>query len=317
MTGLNEAGTLVTQSGLLTEVDLVVGLLENARNSLIPSPIFNTLLKPMGLLERGLPTEAGENLITKIEQQFRRVGNIDPSHYNQQFLLFLDDGGKFRVRPFGATSLGFAHGEITTGGPFIFRGGAIQEYSPQSPFGDLAIEELESLINSPSAREADFQNFFQRFPEFLTGVEFEKAHAHPILYRDDGNPLIPDFFMEKLDSSWNAILDLKLPKDGMVIRRPNRTYFAQWIQEAVAQLKFYREWFDVPANCRDIEKRLGLASRIFRPRLVLVAGRSRSFLDEVERARIMENCPNDLELWTYDQLVARARNFRRIISGKP
>src|ERR1044071_9107417 len=49
----------------------------------------------------------------------------------------------------------------------------------------LAIEELESLINDPKAKEADFQDFFERYPDFILNDEYKKAHPHIVLSRSD------------------------------------------------------------------------------------------------------------------------------------
>jgi hypothetical protein len=58
--------------------------------------------------------------------------------------------------------------------------------SPESSLLERAVEELESLMNSRNAREDDFQNFFERNPDFILNDEYRRAHPQLVLSRDDG-----------------------------------------------------------------------------------------------------------------------------------
>jgi len=106
---------------------------------------------------------------------------------------------------------------------------------------------------------------------------------------------------------WDTILDLKRPGDKMVSRRTNRVYFKQNVQNAVAQLQFYREWFDSPANRQRFRESYGVET--YKPRMVLVTGRRHEFLNDVERIRLTEGLPSRLDVWTYDDLLQRAKNY--------
>ncbi len=117
--------------------------------------------------------------------------------------------------------------------------------------------ELENLLNYRGTVEKDFQHFFEQHPFLLTGLDFRKAHPQPLLYKDDGTSLIPDFFLEKLDNHWDTILDLKRPYEDMVVRRKNRVYFSQAIHNAAAQLRYYSEWFESPTNRKTFESCMG------------------------------------------------------------
>ena len=196
----------------------------------------------------------------------------------------------------------------------MFRGGVLQPLSAATLYSVDLIGQLEDMINSDKCSENDFQQFFESHPHLLIGIDFKEAHSQPVLYKDDGGRLIPDFFLEKIDSRWDAILDLKKPYESMVIRRPNRTYFKQWIQETISQLQYYREWFDSPLNRRQFEDTLNLDTKVFRPKMVIVAGRSHHFSDDVERMRLLSNQNRDLELWTYDDILCRAKRYNKIFS---
>ena len=44
-------------------------------------------------------------------------------------------------------------------------------------------------------------------------------------------------------------------------------------------------------------------------------GRSRDFYDEQERLRLEETFPNYLTLWTYDDVIQRAKRYHERIGG--
>lgn len=314
--GLNQSGELVRSTGLLTEVDMFAACLESGRLQLLPTPTVEALLgKDLALINAGFVTEEGDRVLEHIEAEARRIALVDPSHSSQQFLLFLDDNGKFRIRPFGATALGTLDESNMPHGPFIFRGNTFQVSRVHPDFTSDVLTELESLINSAVVTEHDFQAFFEKHPRLLAGLDFGTVHPHPILHRDEGGNLVPDFFLEKMDVGASALLDLKTPSQNLVVRRPNRVYFSQFVQNAIAQLQFYREWFEDHGNRSQIERTLGLSQRVFRPRLVLVAGRASHFQNEVERVRLVSNQRDEVDIWTFDDVLARARRYQEFLRG--
>jgi hypothetical protein len=82
--------------------------------------------------------------------------------------------------------------------------------------------------------------------------------------------------------------------------------------EGVAQLMTYRDWFDDRRNRERFRSAYGLTA--FRPRVVLVIGRRRSFYDDIERMRLESMLPSGVQLKTYDDIVARARQWRLLAS---
>lgn len=191
----------------------------------------------------------------------------------------------------------------------------MQPSTGASLFSADSIAEFEDLINSRNVLEQTFQNFFERHPEFLKSLDFEKIHPQPILYKDDGARLIPDFFLEQIDCGWHAIADLKRPYDNMVIRKKNRVYFAQRIQDAIAQLLYYKEWFEDPKHREEFERTQRLSTKVYRPKMVLIAGRSAHFIDDVERIRLLSAQDANLSLWTYDDVLRRAQRYKAFAQG--
>ena len=259
-----------------------------------------------------------DNYLRKVLRSVRTLALADPSHALLQFVLFQDETNRIRIRPFGVTELAHVdnQGPLSDGASYVYRGGVLQPIASVNRGASLdVLGEFESLLNSGRVRENDFQRFFETHPWLLMGLDFANAHPQPILHVDDGARLIPDFFLENLSSGWDAILDIKRPFDDMVVRRQNRVYFAQHVQNAIAQLRYYRDWFDSPSNRRTFAASYGVST--FRPRMVIVIGRKHHFRDDVERIRLSEGLPNSLELWTYDDLAARAKRYLQLTSPAP
>jgi len=109
-------------------------------------------------------------------------------------------------------------------------------------FWKQQIEEFEELLNDPNVRESQFQRFFESYPHFLMGLDYKSVMPHPVLQRDDEGPLIPDFFLQPLDSDFCDILDLKLPSKKLIVGSKDRKRFGHSVQDAIAQLREYHDY---------------------------------------------------------------------------
>ena len=118
------------------------------------------------------------------------------------------------------------------------------------------------------------------------------------------------------NTGWHAIADLKRPYEHMIIRKKNRVYFSQWVQEAIAQLHYYKEWFESRKNRESFEQTQKLSTKVYRPKMVLIAGRNYNFIDEIERIRLLSDQDQDLTLWTYDDVLERAKKYRKFADGR-
>ena len=163
---------------------------------------------------------------------------------------------------------------------------------------DLA--ELEELIASPIAREADIQAFLKRHPQFLSKWGHPAVHPHVSLARADRGPLIPDFLLCNSRDHKAAIVDLKLPSARLVRRQHNRDRWRDAISEARTQLLRYRDWFEEPVNRRSLVDAVGM--EIYRPSLAVLVGRGTEFRDAFERQQLAADLP-EIEVVTYDELV--------------
>jgi hypothetical protein len=318
---LSPTAEKIRERGILEELDLLTANLECAfftdydqeYTEFVDALLKSTDLKMPEYIrhsasDKGDEWERCDKYVGGIWHRVKELAQFDPSHSLIQFVLFEDDRSRIRIRPFGVTDISAlsVSPPLKNGQQYVFRGGLLQPLQMGAPaLSDDILGVFEELINSPSASEMDFQRFFEEHPFFLTGLDFRKAHPQPILYRDEGGPLIPDFFLEKMDGGWDTILDLKRAFDQMISRRPNRTYFKQQVHNAIAQLRYYREWFDSPINRKRFHDVYGV--RTFKPKMVIVIGRRHHFRDDVERITLVDSLPAQVEIWTYDEVYQRAK----------
>jgi lysine biosynthesis protein LysW len=169
----------------------------------------------------------------------------------------------------------------------------------------VAVEELESLINDPKTKEKDLQDFFERNPTFILNDEYKKAHPHIVLTKDDGEKLIPDFALEPLNQ--NALcdlLELKLPATEVFVLKQRRMRFSAAVLEACAQLREYSMFFDEEKNRIAIRDKYGLLA--FKPKMFVIIGR-RGKVNPIEVRKMESDLPN-LQLRTYDDLIDRVKS---------
>lgn len=153
---------------------------------------------------------------------------------------------------------------------FVVRGNVLE---PLEYFSPDAIAFLEELVNA-GASEKDFQTFFEQHPEFLLapgGGQYCRLHPQLVLDEESGSSLIPDFFLEKVNSYFCDICDLKRPTEALAKHQRHRPRFRDTVFEAVAQLERYRNWFEDRVPREEFKRRYGLDA--YRPKVVLIIGR--------------------------------------------
>lgn len=168
----------------------------------------------------------------------------------------------------------------------------------------IAIEELEFLINNPNTDEITLQQFFERNPTLICNDEYKQAHPHVILERDEG-PLIPDFLLEPVDQSGLCdILDLKLPTTKLFVLKKSRMRYSAAVFEACSQLREYSNFFDDSINREKTQEKYGLLA--YKPKMIVIIGRKGS-IDHITKRKIESDMSPNIQLKTYDDLISRAK----------
>lgn len=174
------------------------------------------------------------------------------------------------------------------------------------------LEEFEELLNDSKSSEAQYQEFFETYPQLLMGTEYRMVLPRPILEREEQGSLIPDFFLQPLEKRFADIFDLKLPTERLIVGTKDRLRFSGAVQEAVAQVREYRDYFEDPRRRRNVEKKYGLTA--YRPVVAVIIGRKPENLEEEKLKQIEESLPPYLRIINYDQLLARMRRIADLYS---
>ncbi len=255
-------------------------------------------------------TPKGVEVIVDLVRRLKLLETIDQSIGGQQFILYYD-GRRYRFRPFGTFgAYQIEKPPLKDGSLWIARGNVLQ---PMVRFTAEAFDEIEELINR-GASEKQFQRFFERYPEFLLclgGGKYIAMHPQVIIQEDAVGRLIPDFFLEKTNDHFCDICDLKLSTQALAKVKRNRPGFYASVYEAIAQLEFYRNWFEDKANRDAFLRRTGL--RAYRPRVVVIIGRWLNYYEDIERIQREGLFPSHVELLTYDDVVDRARRYIQLV----
>lgn len=167
-----------------------------------------------------------------------------------------------------------------------------------------ALSDFEQLVSTPTTRERELQEFFERYPEFLKSDVYAEATPQIVLERRGAGPLIPDFALRPANPrALCDLADLKLPSAKIVVGTENRRRLASSVLQALGQLAEYRDYFEQQVNREFARRTYGL--EFFRPRMIVVIGRRQEY-SPIEFRRAESEVPQ-LTITTYDDLLERAR----------
>ncbi len=203
---------------------------ELARQMEVPSHTLIDLLPEIGVTEKkthssSLDREVAERLRKRILGENDDGEELLTANDEYVGLTFLE--GRFRLialRPDGSyrylDSESHLHDLVFT-------------VSSETKALEHAIDELQELLNSKTAKEHDFQTFFENNPSFITSDEHVEARADIYLTREGAPTLKPDFMLRPLDPHRTSdLLELKLPSAQVYVQQPRRERLSQAVMEA-------------------------------------------------------------------------------------
>lgn len=310
--GLNELGKRIRNNGKLGLVDLLVASLQKGISYQDMNPVVNAIYKRAKTESSGnfaAGRNAAELFRNELITSFARIKEIDESVGGQQFVIY-SEKNKIRILP--TSTWNSSYYQIKGEGDIhLQRENVVQA---NLAFGFNSLEQLEYLINS-NARESEFQAFFSKNPQYLTSLgSYSRIHPQLILHEDDGTDKIPDFFLERFDSSFCDICELKKPSQALTKDIYNLRAFRDRINIAIQQVSNYRDYFEDRQNREKFHASYGL--KAFKPRVILVVGRKNDFYDDLDRIRLEDRIShNNVQIFTYDDIVANARRWMKFIRG--
>ena len=218
-----------------------------------------------------------------------------------QTLVSADESGAIHVVPYHSYSL---HGVTTLDSDQVLMRPGRTSARYWSRFRSEILA-LERLLNTPGVKEREIEQLLISNPLFLHGLNYGNIYSQVVLPRGGEPDLRPDLIAEPIGDRWADIIDFKLPIDDILVGTDSRARLAAALNEAAAQLREYRAYFDDRALAKRIEDNLGI--RCYQPKMVVIVGRDpRRYTPEQQR-RAMTSY-QDLEIVTYDHLLRAARS---------
>jgi hypothetical protein len=174
------------------------------------------------------------------------------------------------------------------------------------------IFDFKKLIEKEETHEPDLQKFFEENPNFLyLGTRYKRIIPHPILKRKGKPDLIPDFLLERVNDGYCDILDIKLPEKKLVVGLEDRKRFSSNVDEAIAQVSEYREYFEETDNRRTIENDHGV--KILKPNVLVLIGDSSNV--DIEHLIKIKDRRKDGEVIAYNDIITQMTALIELIRG--
>lgn len=166
---------------------------------------------------------------------------------------------------------------------------------------EAAITALEALLDDEGAGEDRFQELFEQQEVILDVMGYVAALPRPRLALPDGGWLEPDFLVQCPNGIWE-VLDLKTPRERILLDRQRRNTFDASMNSYIAQVEEYADYFADVANREAGRRAHGIDVQ---PTLdtVIIAGRDQT-VDVFEIHRHSRRRGARLDIVTFDQVLA-------------
>lgn len=172
-----------------------------------------------------------------------------------------------------------------------------------------AIYELRNLLKTDEIKEEIFQAYFEKYDVVFNVLGYSKAYPHFSLEltdelkdKFDREALIPDFFAQKINGNID-IFELKTPQENLVKDKRGRTSFYAKINDYIAQVLQYSEYFEEQENRNLFKQKYGLDIQK-KIDTVIVAGRDNN-LDKKQLHDEIRRRSNHLDIITFDEILNR------------
>ena len=177
---------------------------------------------------------------------------------------------------------------------------------------ESAITDLDELLLADSNYESVFQAWFERHPVVFVSLGFSKFIPHPHILLPSGNELIPDFFAQRANGSWE-VFEIKTPQARLLRDIKNRSTFYALFESYVSQCHEYSESLDEQSTRSAFNETYGVQVQK-RPQSIIVAGRNEGLDSEIRFALCARRTPS-VEVYTYDDVLRALENYRTFNFG--
>lgn len=225
----------------------------------------------------------------KVKQKF----NISPALYLGEliniFYAFAEDTGKIKA-------LNKIHEKLIERINELERIKAhLEKQKSRVPILKKKIREFKKMIDSEDIDERKLQKFLKKEP-WMFGTDYtniiKSERALTITSRND-------FLLKRFDGYFD-ILDLKSPKFELFVGR-NKRVLSKQLKDAISQVMIYLA--EARTYYLSIREQTGFD--VYFPKGIIVIGRRKE--EEKQLLRIHNEYLSKIEIWTYDDLLDKAR----------
>jgi hypothetical protein len=270
----------------------------------------------------GVPFESQQsrNSFKDFVHRYAKISTplLSPGRYA---IMLTDDGGTYQLDVVQA----FAQGIVTENkkssqflhGTSYQRWGSVLHQRLQ-----MALGELQEMINSKVTIENDYQKLFENYPEILfllgnyddvrTGIRVQlTCTLCPVA---DSQRCIPDFFLhDSVTDLWD-VLEIKPPfiKGKMIVGKGLNAHEAfgagTALKKGLDQLKAYGKALSQNEAVEHLKTKYGL--RLLRPRMMLLIGRDEDVptVPNFSKAEFLRAVSDTTDIFTYDQLMSMTQD---------
>lgn len=226
---------------------------------------------------------------------------------NDVLMVYLSPTGAINVAP--ADILGIKNYETSS----LSNIAAVKAHcgiiAPNPIWNETVVDRLEWLINKHDIKESELDLFFNMYPSFILDDLHCSILPQLILLKETGGTLRPDFIVQRADSKYVDIVEIKRPIPKLVSGTFDRPILTREFAKAIAQLKEYRDWFRIQSHRKWFRRKYGLEG--YEPALTLIIGRSTGFKNEIVRKQVLEG--SNINVITYDELLLISKRRREAI----
>lgn len=162
-------------------------------------------------------------------------------------------------------------------------------------------QQFVDLINNPDTNESEIQYFLEANVDFLRlGVQYRQFYAKRELKKQGITIAVPDFLLERVDTGYCDILDIKLPAQKLIVREKTlHPGMSSAVTSAIDQVADYADYFDDEANRNWVQSEYG--TRVYKPVTLVLIGNGKGVdLQELVKQRSRHRL---VTILTYEDLL--------------
>ena len=145
----------------------------------------------------------------------------------------------------------------------------------------------QEILDNKHATEHQASKFLARHPKFLAVGGYGELAREVCLCRGGKHVFRVDFCRRKYGEEFWDFVELKSPANPLFVRRGRHWKLSSQAEAGLHQAQDYRDWVENEPERLELATRTGIAA--YRPKLLIVAGRSKADVDALEVRRLLSS----------------------------